>query len=98
MKLDKDLLARGEKPKIYLDFPLDVTDYELIDLFNWQDDAKDMISQLEFVRMVDVQTETIERYLREGKLKPDLEVPVGDRRSFKYFKEDTVMKYASEFG
>lgn len=98
MELDKDLLARGEKPEIYLDFPLDVTDYELIDLFNWQDEVKDMISQLEFVRMVDVQTETIERYLREEKLKPDLEVPVGDRRSFKYFKEDTVMKYASEFG
>jgi hypothetical protein len=56
---------------------------ELIDLFNWQDEVKGMISQLEFVRMVDVQTETIERYLREGKIAPDLEVPFGDKRSFK---------------
>ncbi len=98
MELDSDLLARGEKPEIYLDFPIDVADYELIYLFNWQDEVKDMISQLEFVRMVDVQSETIERYIREGRLKPDLEVPVGDKRSFKYFKEDTVKKYASEFG
>lgn len=98
MELDRDLLAKGEKPEIYLDFPIDVADYELIDLFNWQDEVKDMISQLEFVRMVDVQSETIERYIREGRLKPDLEVPVGDKRSFKYFKEDTVKKYASEFG
>ncbi len=98
MELDADLLARGEKPEIWLDFPINVADYELIDLFNWQDEVKDMISQLEFVRMVDVQTETIERYIREGKLKPDLEVPIGDKRSFKYFKEDTVRKYASEYG
>lgn len=98
MELDSDLLASGEKPEIYLDFPIDVTDYELIDLFNWQDEVKDMISQLEFVRMVDVQSETIDRYIREGKLKSDLEVPIGDKRSFKYFKEDTVKKYALEFG
>jgi hypothetical protein len=66
-ELDRDLTAKGEKPQVYLDFPLAVSDYELIDLFNWQDEVKDMISQLEFVRMVDVQTETIERYIREGK-------------------------------
>ena len=98
LELDADLFSRGEKPEIWLDLPIDVADYELINLFNWQDEAKDMISQLEFVRMVDVQTETVERYIREGMVKPDLEVPVGDKRSFKYFREDTVRKYAAEFG
>lgn len=97
-QLDRDLIARGEKPPVLLDFPVDVADYELIDLFNWQDEVKDMISQLEFVRMVDVQSETIERYIREGKLVPDLEVPYGDKRSFKYFKETTVEKYAKLYG
>ncbi|KJS49377.1 MAG: hypothetical protein VR66_08855 [Peptococcaceae bacterium BRH_c23] len=48
--------------------------------------------------MVDVQTETIERYLREGKITPDLEVPFGDKRSFKYFKEATVESYAKQYG
>jgi superfamily II DNA or RNA helicase len=95
---DRDLLASGEKPVAYLDFPVDVTDYELIDLFNWHDEVKDMISQLEFVRMVDVQAETVERYIREGKLHPDLEVPLSNMRSFKYFKEETVKYYASQFG
>lgn len=98
MEYDRDLLAKGEKPEVYLDFPVDVADYELINLFNWQDEVKDMISQLELVRMVDVQTETVERYIREGMIEPDLEVPVGDKRSFKYFKEDTIKKYASKFG
>jgi superfamily II DNA or RNA helicase len=98
IELDRDLLARGEKPEVYLDFPVDVTDYELVDLFNWQEEVKDMVSQLEFVRMVDVQAETVDKYIREGKIKPDLEVPVGEKRSFKYFREETVKKYASEFG
>lgn len=97
-EFDRDLIARGEKPPVYLDFPVNVSDYELIDLFNWQDEVKDMISQLEFVRMVDVQTETIERYIREGKIEPDLEVPFGDKRNFKYFKEETVKKYANRYG
>ena len=98
MEFDRDLYAKGEKPEIWLDLPIDVADYELINLFNWQDEVKDMISQLEFVRMVDVQAETIERYIRDGRLEPDLEVPVGEKRTFKYFREDTVRKYAREFG
>lgn len=97
-QFDRALIAKGEKPSVYLDFPVDVDDYELIDLFNWQEEAKNMISQMEFVRMVDVQSETIERYIREGKIIPDLEVPMSGNRSFKYFKEETVKKYAKKFG
>ena len=97
-ELDKDLIARGEKPTVYFDFPIDILDYEFIDLFNWQNEVKDLISQLEFVRMVDIQTETVERYIREGKVVPDMEVPYGDERSFKYFKEETVKKYAAQYG
>ena len=57
-----------------------------------------MISQLEFVRMVDVQSETINRYLREGKIVPDMEVPLGNDKSFKYFHEETIKKYSKEYG
>ena len=97
-ELDQDLVAKGEKPAVYLDFPIDVMDYEIIDLFNWQEEVKEMISQLELVRMVDVQSETVERYIREGKIIPDLEVLLGDKRSFKYFKEETITNYAADFG
>ncbi|NLV89604.1 MAG: ATP-dependent helicase, partial [Tissierellia bacterium] len=97
-KLDKDLIAKGEKPSVYLDYPIDIRDYEIVDLFNWQEEVKDMISLLQFVRMVDVQSETIERYVREGKIIPDLEIPMGEKRTFKYFKEENVLKYAKEFG
>ena len=61
-----------------------------IDLFNWQNSVKDMISQIEFVRMVDVQSETVDRYIKDGKIKPDLSVPFGDKRMFHYFREESV--------
>ncbi len=75
-KLDQDMLFKGEKPEAWLDVPIDVDDYEIIDLFNWQNSVKDMISQIEFVRMVDVQSETVDRYIKDGKIKPDLFCPV----------------------
>ena len=95
---EAELYARGEKPEALIDWPVDATDYELVDIFNWQEEAAGMISQMEFVRRVDVQTETIERYVREGKLVPDLVVPMSEHRTFKYFKEETLEKYAQEYG
>ncbi|MEE0710469.1 MAG: DEAD/DEAH box helicase [Gemmiger sp.] len=92
------LYAKGEKPEALIDWPVDATDYELVDIFNWQDEAAGMISQMEFVRRVDVQTETIERYVREGKLVPDLVVPMSEHRTFKYFKEETLERYAKQYG
>lgn len=57
-QLDEDMLFRGEKPEVYLDFPVFAEDYEIIDIFNWQNRVKDLISQIEFARMVEVQAET----------------------------------------
>ena len=66
-KLDQDMLFKGEKPEAWLDVPIDVSDYEIIDLFNWQNSVKDMISQIEFVRMVDVQSRRWSATLRTEK-------------------------------
>ena len=96
--VEADLYAKGEKPEALIDWPVDATDYELVDIFNWQDEAAGMISQMEFVRQVDVQTETIERYVREGKLMPDLVVTMSEHRTFKYFKEETLKRYAKQYG
>ena len=95
---EAELYAKGEKPEALIDWPVDATDYELVDIFNWQEEAEGMISQMEFVRRVDVQTETIERYVREGKLVPDLVVPMSEHRTFKYFKEESLQKYAVQYG
>lgn len=97
-KLDQDMLFQGEKPEAWLDVPIGVSDYEIIDLFNWQNSVKDMISQIEFVRMVDVQSETVDRYIKDGKIKPDLSVPFGDKRMFHYFREESVRNIAKQYG
>ena len=97
-KLDQDMLFQGEKPEAWLDVPIDVSDYEIIDLFNWQNSVKDMISQIEFVRMVDVQSETVERYIKNGKVKPDLSIPFGDKRMFHYFREESIRNIAKQYG
>ena len=95
---EQGLYDKGERPDALIDWPVDALDYELVDIFNWQDEAAGMISQMEFVRRVDVQTETIERYVREGKLVPDLVVPMSEHRTFKYFKEETLERYARQYG
>ena len=67
-------------------------------MFNWQEEAAGMISQMEFIRRVDVQSETIERYIREEMIVPDLIVPMSEHRVFKYFREETLKTYAAKFG
>ena len=95
---EQGLYDRGERPDALIDWPVDALDYELVDIFNWQEEAAEMISQMEFVRRVDVQTETIERYVRDGLLMPDLVVPMSEHRTFKYFKEENLQKYAEQYG
>ena len=95
---EEELYAQGERPDALIDYPVHATDYEIVDIFNWQEEAAGMISQMEFVRRVDVQSETIERYVREGLLIPDLIVPMSEHRTFKYFKEETLVDYAEKYG
>jgi superfamily II DNA or RNA helicase len=95
---EADLYACGEKPEALIDWPVNAMDYVLVDIFNWQEEAEGMISQLEFVRRVDVQSETVEKYVRDGKLVPDLVVPMSEHRTFKYFRQESLEKYAAEYG
>jgi len=97
IKWDKDMFRKGERPEALIDFPIHATDYEIIDLFNWQDKAKNMISQIELTRKVVVQSETIEKYIRDGKIVPDMEVPIGESRTFKYFNPERVKEFCKQF-
>lgn len=95
---EEELYARGERPEAIVDYPVSADDYELVDLFNWQEEAAGMISQMEFVRRVDAQAETIERYIRDGRLVPDLAVPMSEHRVFRFFTEDNLTRSAEKFG
>lgn len=95
-KFELDLWRKGEKPDIFLDIPIYETDYEEINIFNWRDEVKSMISQNEFVRMVSVQSETVSKYINEGKIIPDRVIETGIS-SFNFFREDSIKKYAEQF-
>lgn len=47
--------------------------------------------------MVDVQSETIERYIREGKIKADLEVPMREKHRFNTLRNENIKNYAVHF-
>ena len=98
MQEDDELYRKGEKPDALIDYPVSATDYEAVDVFNWQDEAAGMLSKMEFIRRVDVQSETIERYIREGKIIPDMIVPMSEHKRLNYFKEETLIAVAEEFG
>lgn len=95
---EEGLYRKGDKPEAIIDYPVDALDYETVDIFNWQEEAAGMISQMEFVRRVDVQSETVEKYIRDGKLIPDLIVPMSENRRFYYFKEETLTAAAEQYG
>lgn len=98
IQMDQDMFRQGKKPEVLVEYPIHMTGYEVVDLFNWQEKAKDMVSQVALIQIVDAARETIEKYIREGKLKPDMEVPVSGDRSFKFFEKETVKAAAKEFG
>lgn len=98
IKAEDDLYEKGERPEAIINYPVSADDYELVDLFNWQEEAEGMISQMEFVRRVDVQAETIDRYIQDGKLVPDLMVPMSNYRVFRFFTEDNLIQSAKKYG
>ena len=68
------------------------------DSINEMDNMYGMVSVAEFIRRIDVQSETIEKYISEGTIIPDLIVPTTQYRSTKYFKEETVIALAQQYG
>ena len=48
-----------------------------------------------------MQSETVDRYIKDGKIKPDLSVPFGDKRMFHYnagatYEADRILKELPE--
>ncbi len=95
---DKDMFKKGQKPSVLVDYPIHAMDYEVIDLFNWQDKANQMYSQMELTRHVSAQEETISRYIKDGKIVPDMDVPISEHKTLHYFEHKRVKEYCEQFG
>lgn len=93
-KVDGDT-QKDQKPSVYRDFSVNILGLDIIDLFNWQNKVKKMISQLQFVRQVNVQSEAVERYIRERKIIGDMEGSLGDKfvkYEGKFMEKEKFMK------
>lgn len=98
IKWDKDLFKKGIKPSVLVDYPVSVMDYEVIDIFNWQDKANKMYSEMELVRHVTAQEETVSRYIREGKIVSDMDVPISEHKTLHFFNKERVKELCQKFG
>lgn len=94
---DRDMFQKGDKPAVLVDFPIHAMDYEVIDLFNWQEKAHKMYSQMELIRRVSVQEETISKYIKDGKIVPDMVVPISEHKVLNYFNRERVKEFCKQF-
>jgi superfamily II DNA or RNA helicase len=82
-------LARGERPETILQIALWARDYEQIDIFNWQQEATDMISLPDLERELAVAEGRVRTAVDRGQLKPDHVLQLGER-IYTYFHRDRV--------
>ena len=66
--------------------------------FKANGDIDKFLTQAELVKCVNVQKETVERYIQEGKLIPDHIEQLSDNRNVKYFLAKKIPQYAERFG
>ncbi|NLW91346.1 MAG: DEAD/DEAH box helicase family protein [Syntrophomonadaceae bacterium] len=84
-------LQAGEKPDTILPHNIFVRDYEIVDLFDWQEEIKDMMSLHELAMELYVDDATARRWVEEGRITPgpDLELPMG-RVLHRYFQRERL--------
>lgn len=93
------LYAKGKRPDAIIDYPVHATDYELVDIFNWQEEVSGMYSQMELIRHLSVNTtHTIDNYIKKGYITPDFVVPMSENRVFRYYKKERVKEFSERFG
>lgn len=61
-------------------------------------DISGMLTQEEFIRKVSIHSETVLRYIREGKIVPDAVIAVSAQRVKNYYLPDSIIRYAREYG
>src|SRR5208337_1064626 len=84
---EEEALARGEKPTTVLEIGLWTKDYQEIDIFNWQQEAANMISLPDLERELAVAEGRVRGAVERAHVKPDHTLQLGERTYF-YFHRD----------
>jgi superfamily II DNA or RNA helicase len=97
IQAEKAALGRGESPTQVLPVELWARDYQEIDVFNWQEAVKGMVSSNE----LEVQLATTEGKVRSaverGILVPDHTLTLGER-TYYYFREERTEEIRAQLG
>lgn len=97
MAQEKQQFGRREKPQALLDIGLLSLDYEEIDLFNWQEAVRDMISATDLDRELAATEGKVRGAVEQGRLVPDHTLALGQRTYF-YFSRTRVEEIRTLLG
>lgn len=90
--------VRGEKPNIILDLALETLAFEEIDLFNWQEVVRDMLSTSDMDRELAVTEGTVRRAVERGEIAQfDHRLELGDRIYY-YFDKGRIPEIRQVLG
>lgn len=86
---EENSINLGQKPTSVLDIALWVKDFQEIDIFNWQEIRKDMISVADLEIQLNTSDGFIRRAIERSEISPDHEFEIGARRYY-YFAEARI--------
>ena len=89
----------GEKPDLILPHNVYAVDYEIVDLFDWQEEIQDMVSAHQLALELYVDDNTVRNWIDNGHISPgpDLEMKMG-RATYRYFYRNRVDEIRSALG
>lgn len=88
--------SSGEKPDIILHLNLWTEKYEVIDVFRWQDEVKEMYQTRELETELGIADNSVKNWVKSGKLIPDHTIPLGSQ-TYYYFKKDRLDEIRTQF-
>lgn len=99
IEAERRKISEGEKLDIVLPHNIYAIDYEIVDIFDWQEEIKDMISMQQLAKELYVDDTTVRNWIKSGKILPgpDFEMLMGNI-SYKYFKKSRVDSIRKELG
>ena len=97
MAEEENEFENGTIPSILLNINLWPKDYEIIDIFSWKDETKDMLSLSELGIALHLGAGTTRNWLKAKKIEPDLTVPLGIKEYY-FFHRSRVEEFRKRFG
>lgn len=97
LRAEEEALARGERPPQTLPVSLWATDYREIDVFDWQEAVKGMISAADLEVELAAAEGRVREAARRGLIAPDHALTLGER-TYYYFRRDRAEEVRLRLG